>query len=442
MSTWSIARRAAIWFGGLLLTLLLGLVLSAYLMVSVYVSAELDEEVQDLGQAAASQLVGASDSQAESILELLIKEGNDLGMGFILEREGGELRAGRSELVLERPEHLAESAWRNGAIPIPDGSTLLIGIDGTSRGDKLDRIAKTLGWVSLCFAGIAGIAGWLFGRRMSAMLSQVAQAVDPTGAPTPRGAPQEISALVDAINSGFAQANEAQSRSKLLIVGAAHALRSPIQALLTQAQSTLRKERDGERYREVLESQEHELIEFGRSVDNLVAFCADTGEDHVSEAFDLMAELELRLQPDMDRARRSGTELSFDGPTSLLVEAERESLILAARNLVSNALSVSGSGHQVHVRVQREGKRVLILVDDQGPGIPEDEREIVFEPMRRASSTPHEAHGRARYGLGLALVRRAMADHGGRAWIESSPAGGARACLEFEAIREGLARNA
>ena len=88
--------------------------------------------------------------------------------------------------------------------------------------------------------------------------------------------------------------------------------------------------------------------------------------------------------------------------------------------------------------------RKTLLVDAAGTeGFVEQVPVLVdgLQPLDRArhgflfeQRTPH---GRVRYGLGLALVRRAMDDHAGRAWIESAPGGGARAQLEFGAVRDG-----
>ncbi|MEL6713085.1 MAG: HAMP domain-containing sensor histidine kinase [Planctomycetota bacterium] len=434
MSNWSIARRSTVWFGGLLMVLLLGLVGSSYLMLERYMASQLDEEVEDLGLAASGQLVGATREEAASVLELLVEEGRDLGIGFVLQRGDGELRSGRDELALGRPADVEARVWRSGSFAVENGGTLLLGIDGETRMEELSTLPRSMGLIAAVFAAIAAVASWWFGRRMAAMLGDVADAVDPGGAHPPRGAPREIARLVDAINHGFSQAEAAQSRSKLLISGAAHALRSPIQALLSQAQSTLRKERSVARYRDTLEGQELELTEFARSVDNLVALCAAGDHPPAPEAFDLMGELRLRLQPDEDRAARVGVELVLGGPDSLLVEAEREALVLAVRNIVSNALSVSAPRQRVDVRGESDGERVEITVDDEGPGVPLDDRERVFEAMRRGSNAGRSVDARARYGLGLALVRRAMDDHEGRAWIEESPAGGARARLSFPSI--------
>ncbi|MEL6427603.1 MAG: HAMP domain-containing sensor histidine kinase [Planctomycetota bacterium] len=434
MSGWSIARRSTVWFGGLLLVLLLGLVGSSYLMLERYMASQLDEEVEDLGLAATSQLVDASRSEAAAVLELLVEKGRDLGIGFVLRRADGEIRSGRAELALDRPAEVEARVWRSGSFPLQNGGTLLLGIDGKTRMEELSTLPRSMGLIAAVFAAVAAVASWWFGRRMAAMLAHVADDVDPGGARPPQGAPREIARLVDAINDGFSRAEEAQSRSKLLISGAAHALRSPIQALLSQAQSTLRKERSVDRYRDTLEGQEHELTEFARSVDNLVALCAAGDHAHASEAFDLMGELRLRLQPDEDRAKRGGVELSVEGPDSLLVEAERESVVLAVRNLISNALSVSASGQRVELRVEHVDGRVEVSVDDAGPGVPSEDRDRVFEAMRRGSNAGRSGDSRARYGLGLALVRRAMDDHRGRAWIEDSASGGARVRLSFPAV--------
>ena len=100
-------------------------------------------------------------------------------------------------------------------------------------------------------------------------------------------------------------------------------------------------------------------------------------------------------------------------------------LRLAVDNLLVNAVRHSG-GRRVQASVVVAGGRVLLTVDDDGAGIPPDEREQVFARFRRGRS----ARG-AGSGLGLALVAQQAALHGGRAWLADSPLGGARAVLEL-----------
>lgn len=92
------------------------------------------------------------------------------------------------------------------------------------------------------------------------------------------------------------------------------------------------------------------------------------------------------------------------------------------RNLLENALRHARS--EVLLRAGPVTGGVLVVVEDDGPGIPPDLREIVFRPLVRL----HHASGDG-VGLGLTLVRRAVELHGGRVWVEPSPSGGARFCV-------------
>src|SRR5205085_7453426 len=95
-------------------------------------------------------------------------------------------------------------------------------------------------------------------------------------------------------------------------------------------------------------------------------------------------------------------------------------------NLLSNAVRHTPPGTPVWVSVRAkqepEGDGVLISVEDAGPGIPEELREIVFEPFRQGEDTVTYSPG---MGLGLSLVARFAELHGGRAWVEERTGGGA-----------------
>ena len=90
-------------------------------------------------------------------------------------------------------------------------------------------------------------------------------------------------------------------------------------------------------------------------------------------------------------------------------------------NLLANAVKHTPAGTDVLARVQREGAFVLIAVDDRGGGVREGEREAVFELFNRGDAY----EGVPGAGIGLSLVAQFAALHGGRAWIEDHPGGGA-----------------
>jgi PAS domain S-box-containing protein len=90
-------------------------------------------------------------------------------------------------------------------------------------------------------------------------------------------------------------------------------------------------------------------------------------------------------------------------------------------NLIANAVRHTPSGTPIEIRVEEGPEGVVIAVDDAGPGIAPPERDSVFEPFRRGS----DIGNRAGAGVGLSLVAQFAELHGGRVWVEESPAGGA-----------------
>jgi signal transduction histidine kinase len=87
-----------------------------------------------------------------------------------------------------------------------------------------------------------------------------------------------------------------------------------------------------------------------------------------------------------------------------------------------NALKHTPDGTDVTVSVEQRDGGVLIAVDDRGPGIAEDERDAIFEIFNRGGNPTTRTAGA---GVGLALVAQFTALHGGRAWVEENPGGGA-----------------
>jgi signal transduction histidine kinase len=147
-----------------------------------------------------------------------------------------------------------------------------------------------------------------------------------------------------------------------------------------------------------------------------------------------------RLQRGIVSPQRRRTDV-----TELVAQALRESDLLTGRevelvagevvaeldaakveriveNLVANAARHTPVGSPLWVRVAREEHGVLIVVEDAGPGVPDDLKQAVFEPFRQGDGGPNPSPG---VGVGLSLVSRFAELHGGRAWVEDRPGGGA-----------------
>ncbi len=317
-------------------------------------------------------------------------------------------------------------------------------VDGSWQVALLRNFLALLGLVTLVFAALAIALGSWFGRRLAGHLRSVADQARAVTAPSAdaklqvQGAPEEICEVADALCEMLRNIRRESDRAQLMAAGLAHELRSPIQNLVGEADVALLRERTAPEYRKVIESQLEELRDLARVVDNLVMLCSPSAANGATalERFDLGREAEMRLRKFRTGADRTGVAVDLEAEGDLTVDGDRETLLLALHNLVSNAIDWSPRGERVRVSLRGNADAIEIVVDDAGPGIAETERESIFEPFYRG---PSADKGRIGYGLGLALTRTAVVAHGGSIEVGVSPSGGAR--FRIEIPRTSPARN-
>lgn len=123
-------------------------------------------------------------------------------------------------------------------------------------------------------------------------------------------------------------------------------------------------------------------------------------------------------------SRGAQIEVRSDGSAATLL-GDRDRLVQVVLNLLSNAIRYCPEGAgRVEVGLDRDGDSVHLSVRDNGPGVPESERERIFERFRQAHGAIRTPGGGA--GLGLAISRRIVEQHGGEIWVEPAAGGGAR----------------
>ena len=133
---------------------------------------------------------------------------------------------------------------------------------------------------------------------------------------------------------------------------------------------------------------------------------------------------------------QGGVTVEKDVPADLpAVRGDAAALRRVITNLVANATKFAAAGKWVAVRAARGGKgRVVLRVEDRGPGIPRDERQRVFEPFYRSHA--RERNDIPGAGLGLSLVRHVVRAHGGDVRIEARDGGGTAVVVELPAAGE------
>jgi signal transduction histidine kinase len=197
-----------------------------------------------------------------------------------------------------------------------------------------------------------------------------------------------------------------------------HELQTPI-AIIKGYASTLRR-RDAnwspELVEEALEAIEEEADQLSRLVNDLLmvsriramGLSADVIPVHLPSLVDRYVH-RLALA---DPQHRFTTDFPEPFP---MVLADHEKIESVLRNLIENAVKYAPAGSEIRVTGHAEGDRVQVAVHDAGPGIPEAERERVFERFYRVdSSNAREAPGT---GLGLFICRAIVEAHGGRIWV-------------------------
>ncbi|MED5620690.1 sensor histidine kinase [Ideonella sp. BN130291] len=259
-------------------------------------------------------------------------------------------------------------------------------------------------------------------------------------------APEEVAPLVRAINDLLARLDQSMSRQKHFLADAAHQLKTPLAGLRTQAELAQQEIDAG---RQTPQEMKRSLQQIARSsqraahmVNQLLALARAEDREQVQKRQDVpLARLATETVRDfVPRAMDKRIDLGYEGP-----ERDDPRCRLAGqpvlvreliRNLVDNALQYTPAGGTVTVRLMPDpfGQVVVLQVEDSGPGIPEAERELVFQPFYRALGTNVDGSG-----LGLAIVREIAQQHGAEVTVEDaqkrSPAGtpGTRITVRFHA---------
>lgn len=288
------------------------------------------------------------------------------------------------------------------ALSLGDGHALVFDPERDSSRLNLPRFVLPLAFTML-FVPLAALSLW-GARMLTAPLRRLADAadrfaIDLDATPLAQQGPAEIQTLAHAFNAMKTRIRQLiESRSRML-AAVSHDLRTPLTRLRLRAEALA----DGEDKERML----RDVVAMDKMIGHALSYLRDQASPSAHERVDLATLLESICTDFAD----TGRSASYHGPRNVVLECEPDLMTRAISNLVDNALKF---GHVARVSLDtRSSSEVVIRVEDEGPGIPDEAKFMVFEPFSRGD----EARGAAEcegFGLGLAIAKQIVERHGGQ----------------------------
>ena len=313
-------------------------------------------------------------------------------------------------------------------------------------GEPLDAVRRAQNGVQRTFllAGslallVTVLAGYLIATGLSRPLRRMARTaaeVDAGGRSqfrlSERHVPAEVRILAESFDHMLDRLDDAFSRQRGFVADASHELRTPLTAIRGQLEVLARQpdpaHADIERVTGVVRT---EVERMERLVNDLLLLARADGSEFIrSEPLDVepfLIELCHALVPTADRR----FELGPVPHGSVLADPDRIAQVI--RNLARNAVQHTQPGGHVRLVAEAVNGSLEIAIEDDGPGIPPAEWELVFDRFHRADRARARSAGGA--GLGLAIARAIVEAHGGTIHVEQARLGGARVAFELPGWR-------
>jgi signal transduction histidine kinase len=419
------------------------LVVAAVLLVATqrrFLTEELEETLVEAADTHARQ------AEAEGA-EDLPSPSDDDGVAQIVDGDGIVVAstpnlAGRPPIADPPPEGEASVTRTIDGIPFDAGPYLVLsrraGTNvihvGATRADidESSRILATSFAVAIPAVTLvlAVLVWWLVGRTLRPVEAIRAEVDAIEGSDLHRRVPQpegddEIARLARTMNSMLGRVEAASARQRRFVGDASHELRTPLTRMRAELEVDLAHPAEADltaTHRSALD----EVIGLQRLVDDLLALArSDAG---VVATSNTGVDLSALARRQADRVTRPGLAVDVRAG-AVVVPGDADDLARAVGNVVDNAARYARAGIWIEVAL-RDGHGVLAVADD-GPGIPEADRERVFERFTRLDD------GRARdaggLGLGLSMVKTIVERHGGTVEVADAPIGGARFAVRLPA---------
>lgn len=419
---------------------LVALVIAAVALVSILRSTQvgaIDDALELRAVNIESLLDGGVDPSAvaiesadDSFVQIIDHRGRVIAASDNVGDQRMPILAGGRESVSKPMPILGGATYRihtkqtDGAI----SATIIVGTSVEDANDLVSIITLSLAiGIAILLMLIAAMVWTVVGRALRPVEAIRAQVADIGGGELDRRVPipptrDEIGRLAATMNQMLDRLEGAHHKQTEFVSNASHELRTPIAVIRHELEIALRNDGHDELRRAAREVLEED-VRMQRLVDDLL-FMARHGQPAAGRPLVERRAVDLDDLVLAEVARHPiDTPIDISGVSAGQVRGNEDDLGRVVRNLLDNALRHAGQG--VAIRVSTVGGRVTLDVDDDGPGVRDDDRTRIFERFARADDSRSRDDGGS--GLGLAIVSEIVRAHGGTVSVDRSPRlGGAR----------------
>ena len=348
----------------------------------------------------------------------------------VTELRAGQLRAeinGKTRLVLGIPLQVFDAAY-------------FAVVDLTDLEETLDDLRIILFGAGAGVTSLAALLGWWISRRTFRPLRNVREAAEAIAGGRLdtrliRQSDADLDRLSESFNEMARALEERIHRDARFASEVSHELRSPLTTLKASVGGLeSRKNELSVRSQTALDLLSRDLERFNRLVSELLEI---SGYDAGAASLELE---EVNVSQFIQAATRNDTSISYTLPSnadSLVISVDKRRLARALSNLLDNAQRYGGGATVIEVSTNEN--MIQIAVEDAGPGISKEERDIIFDRFSRGSSSGQRGDDGGT-GLGLSLVQEDVRLHGGKVWVEdpkiTKSLTGSRFVIELPNTRE------
>jgi signal transduction histidine kinase len=239
--------------------------------------------------------------------------------------------------------------------------------------------------------------------------------LDPSRTDTELGSlAQAFDRMVDALETAVEEARASDAATRRFLADASHELRTPIAAMQASVETLLREQPERPERDRLEAAVARDSDRLGRLVDDLLGLARL--EAHPTRTRVDLAKIARPLVEDA-RTRSPRAEISLNADADATVRGDPDALERALRNLIDNSLAAIEPTGRVEVHLRRLNRYVQARVADDGPGVPEHQRQRIFERFVRLDP------GKPGHGLGLAIAHRIARQHDGDLTCDPTPNG-------------------